>query len=168
MRIVDSILAELDQEAATTRRILERIPNDKLAWTPHARSMNLGQLAMHIATVPGTIAFWTGTSGSRPSCPRTRAGARIARAVRTREAKRARIIATTSVREMTWGSGSGRRRARPAPRGSLRKSGSRSKKESTGKDRGIDPGCRKGSHFTGCLGSVNSCPDRTSGRRRNS
>jgi uncharacterized damage-inducible protein DinB len=56
MRIVDSILAELDQEAATTRRILERVPTDKLAWAPHARSMNLGQLAMHIATVPGTIA----------------------------------------------------------------------------------------------------------------
>ena len=56
MRIVDSILAELDQEAATTRRILERVPTDKLAWTPHAKSMNLGQLAMHIATVPGTIA----------------------------------------------------------------------------------------------------------------
>jgi uncharacterized damage-inducible protein DinB len=56
MRIVDSILAELDQEAATTRRILERVPNDKLAWTPHPKSMTLGQLALHIAEVPGVIA----------------------------------------------------------------------------------------------------------------
>jgi uncharacterized damage-inducible protein DinB len=56
MRIVDSILAELDQEAVTTRRILERVPTDKLAWTPHPRSMSLGQLALHIAQVPGTIA----------------------------------------------------------------------------------------------------------------
>jgi uncharacterized damage-inducible protein DinB len=56
MRIVDSILAELDQEAATTRRILERVPDDKLSWTPHPKSMTLGQLALHIAQVPGTIA----------------------------------------------------------------------------------------------------------------
>lgn len=56
MRIVDSILAELDQEAGTTRRILERVPTDKLGWTPHPKSMTLGQLALHIAQVPGTIA----------------------------------------------------------------------------------------------------------------
>ena len=62
MRIVDSILAELDQEAATTRRILERVPNDKLAWTPHPKSMSLGQLALHIATVPGTIAGFVSQS----------------------------------------------------------------------------------------------------------
>jgi uncharacterized damage-inducible protein DinB len=56
MRIVDPILAELDQEAATTRRLLERVPSHKLAWTPHPKSMTLGQLALHIAQVPGTIA----------------------------------------------------------------------------------------------------------------
>ena len=56
MRIVDSILMELDQEAKTTRRVLERVPTDRLAWTPHRKSMTLGQLALHIAQVPGTIA----------------------------------------------------------------------------------------------------------------
>jgi uncharacterized damage-inducible protein DinB len=56
MRIVDSILMELDQEAKTTRRVLERVPTDKLGWTPHPKSMTLGQLALHIAQVPGTIA----------------------------------------------------------------------------------------------------------------
>ena len=36
-RIVDSILMELDQEAATTKRVLERVPNDKLGWKPHEK-----------------------------------------------------------------------------------------------------------------------------------
>lgn len=56
MRIVDSILMELDQEANTTRRVLERVPTDKLAWSPHPKSMTLGQLALHIAQIPGNIA----------------------------------------------------------------------------------------------------------------
>ena len=56
MRIVDSILMELDHEAKTTRRVLERVPSDKLAWQPHPKSMSLGKLAMHTAGTPGTIA----------------------------------------------------------------------------------------------------------------
>jgi uncharacterized damage-inducible protein DinB len=49
MPMIDSILMELEQEAKTTRRVLERIPEDKLGWKPHASSYSLGQLAMHIA-----------------------------------------------------------------------------------------------------------------------
>ena len=49
MAIVDAIVLEMEQEAKTTRRVLERIPDEKLAWKPHAKSMTLGQLAMHIA-----------------------------------------------------------------------------------------------------------------------
>jgi uncharacterized damage-inducible protein DinB len=56
MRIVDSILMELDQEGQTTKRVLERIPEDKLGWKPHPKSYTLGQLAMHIASAPGNIA----------------------------------------------------------------------------------------------------------------
>lgn len=55
MRLVDPILAELEQESATTRRVLERVPGDKLAWKPHAKSMSLGQHALHIATIPGNV-----------------------------------------------------------------------------------------------------------------
>jgi uncharacterized damage-inducible protein DinB len=55
-RIVDSFLAEMDQEAKTTRRVLERVPGDKLAWRPHEKSMSLGELAMHVATIPGGVA----------------------------------------------------------------------------------------------------------------
>lgn len=50
------LIAELKQEAEATRRALERIPPDKLAWRPHAKSMSLGQLALHIAGVPGGVA----------------------------------------------------------------------------------------------------------------
>jgi len=56
MRLVDSILMELDQEAQTTKRVLDRIPNDKLAWKPHPKSFSLGQLALHIAAAPGNVA----------------------------------------------------------------------------------------------------------------
>jgi uncharacterized damage-inducible protein DinB len=56
MPIVDALLAEMEQEAATTRRVLERVPDDKLAWKPHAKSMSLGQLTRHVAEGPAQIA----------------------------------------------------------------------------------------------------------------
>jgi uncharacterized damage-inducible protein DinB len=54
--MIDALLQELEQEAQTTRRVLERVPADKLAWKPHDKSMSLGQLAQHVATCPGNIA----------------------------------------------------------------------------------------------------------------
>ena len=56
MAIVDALLGELEQEAMTTRRVLERVPQAHLSWKPHPKSMSLGQLALHIATVPGNVA----------------------------------------------------------------------------------------------------------------
>ena len=56
MKIIDGLLAELEQEAQTTRRVLERIPQEHLSWRPHPKSMSLGQLALHVATVPGNVA----------------------------------------------------------------------------------------------------------------
>src|SRR5687768_1591830 len=52
MAIKDALLPEFDHEMATTRRLLERVPEAELAWKPHARSMALGQLAGHIANLP--------------------------------------------------------------------------------------------------------------------
>ena len=49
MSISQSLLPEFDQEMANTRKTLERVPDDKLGWKPHAKSFTLGQLAMHIA-----------------------------------------------------------------------------------------------------------------------
>lgn len=51
MPIIDSLLPEFDQEMANTRKMLERLPTDKLGWKPHARSFDLGGLASHIATM---------------------------------------------------------------------------------------------------------------------
>jgi uncharacterized damage-inducible protein DinB len=56
MKMIDALLAEMDQEAQTTARVLERVPQSKLTWKPHPKSMSLGQLALHVATVPGTVA----------------------------------------------------------------------------------------------------------------
>jgi uncharacterized damage-inducible protein DinB len=50
------LLEELEQEAVATRKVLERIPESQLGWKPHEKSMTLGQLAMHVATLPGAIA----------------------------------------------------------------------------------------------------------------
>ena len=49
MPMIDTVLMELDNEGATTRRLLERVPNDKLAWKPHPKARSLGELAVHIA-----------------------------------------------------------------------------------------------------------------------
>lgn len=51
MAIKDALLPEFDQEMATTRKVLERLPSDKFAWTPHETSMPLGRLAAHVATL---------------------------------------------------------------------------------------------------------------------
>ena len=56
MRLVDPILMEIDQEAQTTKRLLERIPEDKLSWKPQPKAFSLGQLALHIASAPGNLA----------------------------------------------------------------------------------------------------------------
>jgi uncharacterized damage-inducible protein DinB len=50
-----SMLAEFETQAPITRKFLERLPEDKLTWKPHEKSMTAGQLALHLATVPGSI-----------------------------------------------------------------------------------------------------------------
>jgi uncharacterized damage-inducible protein DinB len=55
IKLIEPMCGEIAQEAATTRRVLERVPADKLTWKPHPRSMSIGQLAMHVASIPGNI-----------------------------------------------------------------------------------------------------------------
>jgi uncharacterized damage-inducible protein DinB len=61
MSLADLLLPEFDEEMASTRRILERIPDGKTAWQPHPRSMTLGRLATHLAEIPS----WTVNSLTR-------------------------------------------------------------------------------------------------------
>jgi uncharacterized damage-inducible protein DinB len=55
MSLAQSIFAEFETQAPLTRKFLERLPEDKLTWKPHAKSMSAGQLALHLARVPGGV-----------------------------------------------------------------------------------------------------------------
>ena len=57
------LLNELEAEAATTRRVLERVPEDRFAWQPHEKSMTAGQLAQHVASIPCNAARLAGADG---------------------------------------------------------------------------------------------------------
>jgi uncharacterized damage-inducible protein DinB len=80
MAAIDPILDELTREAATTRRVLERVPPDKLAWRPHQKSKSIGELAWHVAAIPGRIAKVVQhddvdvTTAPQPPMPETAAG----------------------------------------------------------------------------------------------
>ena len=58
MSLTQALIQEFEQESATTRRVLERVPEDRLAWKPHAKSMSVGELALHVATSPAFTAEW--------------------------------------------------------------------------------------------------------------
>ncbi|HLI29841.1 MAG TPA: DinB family protein [Terriglobia bacterium] len=52
MAIKDAFIPEFDHEMASTRKTLERVPEDKFGWKPHEKSTTLGQLASHVAQLP--------------------------------------------------------------------------------------------------------------------
>lgn len=52
MSIIDALLAEWDHESATTRSLLELVPEAESDWKPHEKSFSLGDLAMHLANIP--------------------------------------------------------------------------------------------------------------------
>jgi uncharacterized damage-inducible protein DinB len=56
MAMIDALLQELEHEGHTTRRVLERVPDAKLTWRPHKKARTLGELALHVASVPGAVA----------------------------------------------------------------------------------------------------------------
>jgi len=62
MTIANTLLQELEQEAPTTRRLLERVPDAQLSWRPHEKARTLGALAMHVAMVPGAVAELAATA----------------------------------------------------------------------------------------------------------
>jgi uncharacterized damage-inducible protein DinB len=52
MTFMQSFSKELEREAITTRKMLERVPDDKFDWKPHEKSMTMKQLATHVAEIP--------------------------------------------------------------------------------------------------------------------
>lgn len=83
MPITKTILPEFDHEMATTRRVLERIVDDKFDWRPHEKSMTLGELATHLSSIPS----WTAMTFAQdnldiapPGAPEYREDAKTSRA----------------------------------------------------------------------------------------
>jgi len=50
-----NLIAEMEFEITSTSRLLELVPEDKLTWKPHERAMSLGELAFHVAVIPGNL-----------------------------------------------------------------------------------------------------------------
>lgn len=63
MNVIELLKKELEKEALTTRKMLERIPNDQFEFKPHEKSMPLRELATHIAEIPGWIDMVVSTDG---------------------------------------------------------------------------------------------------------
>lgn len=63
MDSVQSMIQELEQEAVSARRLLQLVPSAHLEWRPHHKSMSLGQLSMHVASIPGGVANMLLTDG---------------------------------------------------------------------------------------------------------
>lgn len=73
MTLAESMLPEFDHEMTTTRSLLERVPEDKADWKPHVKSMTLGRLANHLATLPEWVGFTLGRTEldfAAPDTPR--------------------------------------------------------------------------------------------------
>src|SRR3954467_5718250 len=62
MQIIPLLLKEMEQEAAITRKFLPLVPDDKFDWKPHEKSMNMKQLAVHIAELPSWVKMGLTTS----------------------------------------------------------------------------------------------------------
>jgi uncharacterized damage-inducible protein DinB len=94
MKAIDPMLMEYEQESATTRRLLERVPNEKMDWRPHPKARSLGELAHHIAVsqrrVPAAVqtATYDLGSGGDGAVPENAAGIVAAFDANVAEAKR--------------------------------------------------------------------------------
>ncbi|HLJ47662.1 MAG TPA: DinB family protein [Bryobacteraceae bacterium] len=60
------LLDEFDEEMAATRKILERVPDDRFSWRPAEKSFTLGRLANHVAALPGIAAVYLKRTGAVP------------------------------------------------------------------------------------------------------
>ena len=63
MSTIDPLLKELEQEAQTTRKMLERVPTEYFDWQPHKKSMTIQRLVTHIAELPGWVTMAVTTDG---------------------------------------------------------------------------------------------------------
>jgi uncharacterized damage-inducible protein DinB len=98
MTIAESFLPEFDSEMASTRRLLERVPADRLDWKPHAKSKSLGELATHVVEMPRWGVRFEGETfvvGSEKAPPMRAAADFLARFDENVAASRAAIVKKT-------------------------------------------------------------------------
>jgi uncharacterized damage-inducible protein DinB len=125
MAAVEALLQEMDQEAKTTRRVLERVPEEHLSWKPHAKSMSLGQLALHLAQSLG-YAEWAKTDvfeftpdmGGLPEA-KTRAEILSAHDENVAKAKRALATLTDADLGKNWKATAGGKTVMELPKGGV-------------------------------------------------
>ncbi len=73
MTIQELLLAEFDQETGNTRKMLERVPEEKFAWKPHEKSPELAKLANHVAKIPALASIIVNKRGAKPEDAETKA-----------------------------------------------------------------------------------------------
>jgi uncharacterized damage-inducible protein DinB len=115
-----ALLAELEQETPTTRRVLERVPDSKLRWRPHPRSSSIGQLALHVATLPQIGAIFSQDTFELPEFfqPEPRSAAELVPALDESVAAARRFLSELSPERAggTWRLVKGGRELLAAPR----------------------------------------------------
>jgi len=79
MALRDALLPEFDHEMANTRRVLERVPTDKLEWRPHGKSGTFAWLAGHVANIPTWTGITLNNDGLDMAAPSPRPAAIISR-----------------------------------------------------------------------------------------
>lgn len=108
MTISETLLPEFDQEMASTRAMLERVPEDKFAWKPHEKSMTMGRLASHVAEMVQWPVFTIGqdklelTPGQKPFNAATKTELMEALAANTAAARKAIAGASDADLSKTW------------------------------------------------------------------
>jgi len=109
MKVSELLLPHFDNEVKNTRRILEVVPEEKFAWTPHAKSMTLGRLAAHVGDLPNflTTIIQTDTveltsAAWKPFSPATRAELLAGFEERAKEARAAIASASDEVLGKRW------------------------------------------------------------------
>jgi uncharacterized damage-inducible protein DinB len=106
MPIAESLLPEFDHEMANTRRVLERVPEDKFAWRPHEKSTTLGRLATHVAELAGFAATALETDGrdiaaQRPAASTAASGAALIETFDRNVSRAREAIAKASDEDLT-------------------------------------------------------------------
>ncbi|MFN7919711.1 MAG: DinB family protein [Bryobacteraceae bacterium] len=116
---------EFEQEAAATGRLLQRVPEERLPWRPHQKSMSLGELALHVATIPASVAELLGGDGVEAASllvhPEARSVSEIGQAWERTLATTRALLSSTGDDHEPWSIRKGGQPALTIPKGAARR-----------------------------------------------